>query len=151
MTNGLKAGVAALALLGASACSENYAGEGAGAGAVVGAGVAAATGGEGLRIDADGTIPDALNMPWRVLDMIGEGHVERVEFAVDANCPLTITFNPPSYNAPIDISTGANLPVEVTVEVPADLDPALTQVTCEIQVLADGALVATQTIEVTIP
>lgn len=46
MTNGLKAGVAALALLGASACSENYAGEGAGAGAVVGAGVAAATGGD---------------------------------------------------------------------------------------------------------
>ncbi len=111
----------------------------------------AQTRGTVIKLDPDGTIPDGTNVTWTFLDIVGQGHVEKVEFVVSPGCPLEIDFDPAGYFQKIDISGGASVPVLEAIKVPVDLDPSITQVSCSIEFLADGALVATQTIDVTVP
>jgi hypothetical protein len=113
------------------------------------------THGNSVRINTNGTVPPNESITRTLFKVIGAGEYLRLEPRVAPGSGLAITFDPPFIEGPLSYNSaqahvGGMIPFTMTVTAPAG---AMTgqSFSATVDVLADGALIGSQSIEVTIP
>ena len=111
--------------------------------------------GNSFQIRPNGSIPKDKNLRRTVTKLIGGGEYQGLTFAPQPS-QLNFSFNPPSIEGYIGYGSaqahvGGVFPFDMTITVPPNLDPTITNITTTVEVLADGARIGYQTIDVDIP
>ncbi len=116
---------------------------------------AKSTGGYSARINTNGTVPSGADLTRKMFKMIGSGEYDRIEPRVASSGGLQITFDPPFIDGPLSHPStlalfGGMLDFEMTVAVPASTPVGTTSLSAVVEFLADGAVIGTQTVDVTL-
>ena len=105
-----------------------------------------------LQINSNGSIPPGLSMVRTFLKLLGGGEYLLVEPRVLPGSGLVVNFDPPRFVGPFSKNKVPGLVgFTTTVFVPPSLPAGVTAAQATIELVADGAVIGTQVIDVTIP
>lgn len=108
------------------------------------------TGGAALKGDENGRLPPSTNLVSTLVNLIRTPLVNKVTYHAAGSCGLDIRLDPTEIPGPIDVLSGAQLSVQETICVPADLPLGAQNLDCLVQFFADDVLVGTQTVHVSV-
>lgn len=113
------------------------------------------TNGNSVMINTNGSVPPGVSITRTLFKIVGAGEYLRLDPRVAPGSQLTVTFNPPFIQGPLSYNSAqalvnGKIPIQMTVTAPATAVSG-DVFSATVDMLADGAVIGTQTIQVTIP